>query len=81
MKKVLKFSASWCGPCKALAMTMNSVKTDVEVENVDIDENMELAAKYGIRGVPTMVMLEDGHEVKRVSGALTKDKLEGWLND
>ena len=81
MKKVLKFSASWCGPCKALAMTMNSVMTDVEIENVDIDENMELAAKYGIRGVPTMVMLEDGHEVKRVSGALTKDKLEGWLND
>lgn len=81
MKKVLKFSASWCGPCKALAMTMNSVKTGVEVESVDIDENMELAAKYGIRGVPTMVMLEDGREVKRVSGALTKDKLEGWLND
>ena len=80
MKKLLKFSASWCQPCKALAANMKYVEFgDVQYEDVDIDENMELAKKYGIRGVPTLVLLEDDVEVKRTSGVLMADKIEEFI--
>jgi thioredoxin 1 len=81
MKEVLKFSASWCGPCKMLAMTVKELDDNtVPIKDIDIDENLELATKYGIRGVPTLVLLENGNEVKRVSGALTLPKLKEFIN-
>jgi len=81
MKKVLKFSATWCGPCKMLAKTLQTVNTEVEIEEVDINQNEELAAQYKVRGVPTLVMLEDGVEVKRVVGVKSKEELENWINN
>ena len=80
MKQLLKFSASWCQPCKALAANMKYVEFgDVQYEDVDIDENMELAKKFGIRGVPTMVLVEDDVEIKRISGVLMADKIEEFI--
>lgn len=80
MKKVLKFQATWCGPCKAMSKTLENVQTDVLIEEVDIDEKSELTTQYGIRGVPTLVMLQDGIEVKRLVGAKNKEELENWIN-
>ena len=80
MKEVLKFSASWCGPCQALSMTLKNVESDIAIKEIDIDEELDLAAQYGIRSVPTMVMLEDGKEIKRVSGALALPKVKEFLN-
>lgn len=81
MKEVLKFSASWCGPCQALSTTIKGL-TDlsVTVKEVDIDDNLDLAAEYGIRSVPTMVMLENGKEIKRVTGAQPAAKVKEFLN-
>lgn len=80
MKQLLKFSASWCQPCKALAGNMKYVDFgDVEVKEIDIDENFEEAKQYGIRGVPTLVLMEDGVEVKRTSGVLMADKIEEFI--
>ena len=80
MKQLLKFSASWCQPCKALAGNMKHVDFgDVEVQEVDIDENFEVAQKFNIRGVPTLVLLEDDVEVKRTSGVLMADKIEEFI--
>jgi len=81
MKKVLKFSASWCAPCKSLSKTIEDINTDVVIEDIDIDERSELAVEYGIRGVPTLVMIDEGVEVKRNVGNLTKQQLELWLDD
>jgi thioredoxin 1 len=81
MKKVLKFSASWCGPCKMLSKTLEDVQTDIIIEEIDIDEKSELAVEYGIRGVPTLVMVDENVEIKRNVGNLTKSQLEIWLND
>ena len=58
MKKVLKFSASWCGPCKMLSKVLSTIETDVEIEEIDVDTNRELAIVYKVRGVPLMVMLK-----------------------
>ena len=80
MKQLLKFSASWCQPCKALAGNMKYVDFgDVEVKEIDIDENFEEAQKFNIRGVPTLVLLEDDVEVKRTSGVLMADKIEEFI--
>lgn len=79
MIKVLKFQADWCSPCKALSKLLEEVETDVIIETVDIDKNPKIAREYGIRGVPTMVMTDDGVEVKRISGCPMKAELEEWL--
>lgn len=81
MKEVLKFSASWCGPCQMLSMTLKGIEDNtVPIQEIDIDEQLDLAAQYNIRSVPTMVMLQDGVEVKRVSGALPANKVKEFLN-
>jgi len=78
--RVLRFTASWCQPCKMLAKTLEDVNTNVPIEVIDIDDNSELAKDYGIRGVPTMVMLDGDTEVKRLVGMSQKKELENWLN-
>ena len=77
--KVLRFTASWCQPCKMLAKTLEDVDTQIPIEVIDIDENQGLAMDYGIRGVPTLVMIDGDIEVKRVSGMLMKNQLTEWL--
>jgi len=81
MKKVLKFSASWCGPCKMLSRNLEEVNTLVPIEEIDIDNNQDLAIEYGVRGVPTMIMLDENIEVKRLVGMQSLKQLEDWLND
>ena len=77
--KVLRFTASWCQPCKMLAKTLEDVETQIPIEVIDIDENGDIAAEYGIRSVPTLIMLDGGIEVKRFSGMKMKNELTEWL--
>ena len=80
--KILKFSAFWCQPCKALTKTLQSVNLDgFELQEVDIEENQVLAAKYSIRNVPTMVMVDDSEQVKStLVGTKSKADIESWLS-
>lgn len=80
MKKVLKFYADWCQPCKILSKTLEDIKTEVVFEEINIDEKPEVTRQYDVRGVPTMIMVEDDVVVKRMSGSRTKQELEKWLN-
>jgi len=77
--KVLRFTASWCQPCKSLSKTFEYVKTQIPIEVIDIDKNQDLAVKYGIRNVPTLVMLDGDIEVKRSTGMMMTDELSEWL--
>lgn len=80
--KLLKFYASWCGPCKGLTMVIEGVKEQLPmpVENIDIDADMDTARKYNVRSVPTMVVVaEDGTEIKRTVGMLNEKQLIEFL--
>ena len=81
MKKVIRFTASWCEPCKMLAKTLEDVQTNLPIEVVDIDKDSDSAIEFGIRGVPTMVMIEDGTVLKRLVGMKTTKELQEWFND
>ena len=82
MKELLKFSASWCQPCKALAGNFKYVDLgDVTLKEYDIDENSDEANKFSIRGVPTLVLMKDGVEVKRKTGVLMADQIEEFIRD
>ena len=80
-KRVLRFTASWCQPCKMLSKNLESVDSKIPVEEIDIDDNQDLAIEYGVRGVPTMIMMDGNIEVKRMSGMKSLKELEDWLND
>jgi thioredoxin 1 len=80
--KVLKFEASWCQPCKMMSKVIAEAKDKitVQIDPVDIDDNQELAKQYNIRGVPTLVVVDDsGAEVKRKVGALSEKDLIEFL--
>jgi len=80
--KALKFYATWCEPCKALSKIIEGAqdKITMPIEDIDIEQNMELAQKYGIRGVPALVIVDDeGKEVKRQNGMVMEDKLLEFL--
>ncbi len=81
MRKVLRFSASWCQPCKAMAKLLDDIETNLPIEVIDIDEQSELAVDYGIRSVPTLVMVDENIEVRRMVGLATKDKLKNWIEE
>ena len=80
MKKLLKFSATWCGPCKSLANNFKHVDMgEVELVNIDIEEDEAAATFYSIRGVPTLILFEDGKEVKRKTGVLMADRIQEFI--
>jgi thioredoxin 1 len=84
MLEVKRFSAVWCGPCRALAPVMEGIKaghSDVVFETIDVDVDHEQASKYGIRSVPTVVFVKDGVEVDRLAGVNAKMTYENKINE
>ena len=81
MKRVIRFTASWCGPCKMLARNLEDINTEIPIEVIDIDENTDAAVEFGVRGVPTLVMLDGNTEMKRLVGMQSLKVLEDWFND
>jgi len=84
MVTVKKFSAVWCGPCRALAPVMNEVKSNfsnVKFEDYDVDVAYEEATKYGVRSVPTVIIERDGKEVERFTGVSSKIAYINAINE
>ena len=78
MKRILRFTASWCSPCQSLAMNLETVSLGFPIEVIDIDTHSDVAQEYGIRSVPTLVMLDGNIEVKRMVGSKTVKELQEW---
>ncbi|MCI4442472.1 MAG: thioredoxin [Lentimicrobium sp.] len=76
---LIDFSADWCGPCKMLAPILKQVKDSlgdrITILKIDVDKNQALAAKYQVRGVPTMVLYQNGKQLWRQSGVLSKEEI------
>ncbi len=77
---LVDFYATWCGPCKTLEPILEEVKSDMgeslRIVKVDVDKNQELAAKMGVRGVPSLFFYNNGKLIKNASGVLAKQEVK-----
>lgn len=75
---LIDFTASWCGPCKALSPVLDQIaaeRDDVTIVKVDADANPGTCERFDVQGLPTLILFEDGDEMVRLSGALGKTDL------
>lgn len=76
---LVDFFATWCGPCQMLMPVLKQVKENmgerVTILKIDVDKNQALATQFQVRGVPTMVLFQNGKQIWRQSGVLTKDEI------
>ena len=80
---LVDFWAEWCGPCKMIAPFLDDLATEmagrITVAKVNIDENPQTPRKYGVRGIPTMILFKSGQVAATKIGALPKSKLKEWV--
>ncbi|MBO6891728.1 MAG: thioredoxin [Roseibium sp.] len=80
---VVDFWAEWCGPCKAIAPALEEISEEmdgqVKVIKVNIDENQDVAMKYGIRSIPMLIMFKGGEPMASQAGAKPKGQIADWI--
>jgi thioredoxin 1 len=80
---LVDFWAEWCGPCRMIAPALEELSTElgekVTIAKLNIDDNPDAPAKYGVRGIPTMILFKDGQPAATKVGAAPKSALQGWL--
>ena len=81
---LVDFWAEWCGPCKQLSPILDTIAEEksgqIKVAKVNIDDNPETPTKYGVRGIPTMIMFKNGEPIATKVGSVPKSKLDEWID-
>lgn len=81
---VVDFWAEWCGPCKMIGPSLEEISNElgskVKIAKLNIDENPELAAQFGVRSIPTLMIFKDGQVADTKVGAAPKTALSQWIN-
>ncbi|MDW8140737.1 MAG: thioredoxin [Candidatus Bipolaricaulota bacterium] len=76
---LVDFYADWCGPCRAIAPIVEEIAHELagrlKVAKLDVDQNQEIALKYGVQSIPTLILFKNGQEVERLIGYMSKSKL------
>ena len=82
---LVDYWAAWCGPCKMIAPILDQAaeqyKDQIVIGKLNVDENPEMAAKYGVRGIPTLMVFKEGKAVATKVGALSKAQLDAFIED
>ncbi len=82
---LVDFWAEWCGPCKQIAPALEDIAAEmgerVTIAKVNIDDNPSTPAKYGVRGIPTLMLFKDGEVASMKVGALPKSKIQEWIEE
>ena len=80
---LVDFWAEWCGPCRQVSPILEEIAGEhadkIEIVKLNVDENPQTAAKYGIQSIPTLMIFKDGQMASRQIGAAPKQKLEQWI--
>jgi thioredoxin 1 len=80
MKQLYYFSAPWCQPCKALGPTMDRVSEQIQINKINIDYEADIVQKYGVRNIPTIILVENGQEVRRFTGNRSYNDIISFIN-
>lgn len=78
---LVDFYANWCGPCKMLSPILEKVSSDIKVIKVDVDKFEKLSREYGIMSIPTVILFENGEEVKRNIGFMSQEQVEKFISN
>ena len=83
MRHILYFTADWCNPCKKVKPIVEELNRDssVKFQFIDVDQEIEMAKDMNVRSIPTFIVIDNGSEVKRSTGAQTKEQLERLISD